>query len=132
MEVCGARLFRSRRQERLTVDGNGHGLSQNITVSALESWDFAQLVELLVVGGDIAWGGLDKLDVESVGLSDGEEGGGASIALRRREMLAESSFCHIEKRMLVGAREARRKWSLPPLRCLCAELRGSHRESEIL
>lgn len=70
---------------RLTVDGNGHGLGQDIAVRALESGDLAQLVELAVVVGDIARSRVDKLDVEVVGLGDGEEGGGASIALRRRE-----------------------------------------------
>lgn len=88
--VAGA-VFRSR----LTVDGDCHGFSQNVTVGALESWDLAQLVELAVVVGDIAGLGGHELDVEVVGFGDGEEGGGASIALcsrRKEEMSVQSSF----------------------------------------
>ena len=67
----------------LTVDGNGHGLSQDVAVSALEGRDLAQLVELLVVIADtLGWLGVDNLEVETIGLCDSEDGGGARVALK--------------------------------------------------
>ena len=81
--VCGACEWSGAEEdEELTVDGNGHGLGQDVAVGALESRDLAQLVELAVVIGDVgAWLGLDKLEVKTVGLGDGEDGGGARVAL---------------------------------------------------
>lgn len=68
---------------RLTVDGNSHGLSQDVAVSALESWDLAQLVELaVVIANALCRLGVDDFNVEVVGLCDGEEGGGAGVTLR--------------------------------------------------
>ena len=72
----------------LTVDGNGHGLSQDVAILALESWDLAQLVELLVVVADaLGWLGVNELEVKTVGLGDGEERSGARVALK--EMVSE-------------------------------------------
>lgn len=78
--LCAFLLLRGR----LTVDGNGHGLGEDVAIGALESWDLAQAVQLLVVVADaLGWLGVDQLDVEVVGLRDGEEGGGARVALSR-------------------------------------------------
>jgi hypothetical protein len=67
---------------RLTVNGNGHRLSQDVSILALEGGDLAKCVDLEVVGADtLSWDGGDELDVEAVGLGDREDGGGARVAL---------------------------------------------------
>lgn len=67
---------------RLTVDGDGHALGQNIAVGALESRNLAELVELQVVGADALAGlGVDALQLQAIGLGDGEDGGGARVLL---------------------------------------------------
>lgn len=62
----------------LTVDGNGQGLGEGVTVAANERWDLSERVDLAVVGAELgARLGVDKLDVEAVGLSDSENGLGS-------------------------------------------------------
>lgn len=67
----------------LTVDGNGHALHQHIAIRALKRRDLAELVQLAVVIAD-ALGRLcvHKVELETVGLGDGEDGGGARVALQ--------------------------------------------------
>jgi hypothetical protein len=67
---------------RHTVDGNGHGLSQDVSILALESGDLSKGVDLEVVGADtVGRSSGNKLNVEAVGLSDSEDSGGARVAL---------------------------------------------------
>lgn len=67
---------------RLTVDGDGNALAQDVAVSALESGDLAELVQLAVVVRD-ALGRLsvNLLKLEVVGLGDGIDGRGARVLL---------------------------------------------------
>lgn len=69
---------------RLTVDGNGDALDQDVAVGALEGGHLAELVELAVVIAD-ALGrlGVDDVELEVVGLGHGEDGGGARVTLDR-------------------------------------------------
>lgn len=67
---------------RLTVDGDGNALAQDVAVGALEGRDLAELVEQAVVIADALGGlGVDLLDLEVVGLGDGEDGRRARVAL---------------------------------------------------
>ena len=67
---------------RRTVDGNSHALGEHIAVSALESRDLAEFVEEAVVVAHALCGlGVDLLKLETVGLGDGEDGGGARVVL---------------------------------------------------
>lgn len=68
---------------RRTVHGDGDGLAEDEAVSTLEGGDLAELVELQVLGGDtIGRDSLDELEVKTVLLRDGEQRGGARVALR--------------------------------------------------
>lgn len=68
-----------------TVNGNGDGLGEDETVGALKGGNLAELVELQVLGGDAIGGhGLDELKVKTVLLRNGEQRGGARVALRTR------------------------------------------------
>ena len=71
-----------QKKIQLTVDGNGNALAQDIAVAALERRDLAQLVELAVVIAHAFRGlGVDDVELEVVGLGDGEQGGRAWVAL---------------------------------------------------
>lgn len=81
--------MQARRVRGLTVDSNGHGLSQDIAVGALEGRDLAQLVELLVVIADaLGRFGVHDLEVDVVGLCDSEDGGGARVALKKLQSVS--------------------------------------------
>ena len=68
---------------KLTVDGNGDALDQNVAVGALKGRDLAELVELLVLIADtLGWLSVDELKLETVGFRDGRDGGGARVALK--------------------------------------------------
>lgn len=85
-----------RRYGILTVDGNGHGLGQDVAILALEGGNLAQLVELEVFGADaLGWLSLDELEVEAVGLCDGENGGGTGVALENKNSTV-SDWCCLE------------------------------------
>jgi len=67
-----------------TVDGNGHALSQNVSIRALEGRHAAELVELAVVVRDaLERLGVNDLKLELVGLGDGEQRCGARVVLSR-------------------------------------------------
>lgn len=75
-------LYARKAKARLTVDGDSDALAQDVSILALESRDLAELVELAVVVADTLGGlGVDQLDVEGVGLGDGEESRGTRVAL---------------------------------------------------
>lgn len=75
----------NRREMPRTVDGDSNALGEEVAVAALKSRDAAQFVELAVVVRDtLARVGVDKLDVEVVGLRDGEQRHGARVALQER------------------------------------------------
>ena len=82
------------RNGRLTVDGNGHGLGEDVAILALESWDLSKPVELLVVVADaLGWLGGHDLEVDVVGLGDGENGGGAWVTLRVVVVSVQVGYC---------------------------------------
>ena len=79
-EIC---RWDGRRMRGHTVDGDGHALVEHIAVSALEGGDLAELVEeAVVVAHALRWLGVDLLELEAVGLGDGEDGGRARVVLR--------------------------------------------------
>ena len=84
-QVCG--------YDVLTVDGNGHGLGQDVAILALESWDLSKLVELSVVVADaLGWLGGHNLEVDVVGLGNCENGGGAWVTLREVDVSVQVSL----------------------------------------
>lgn len=87
---------------RLTVDGNGDALAQDVAILALESWDLAELVDLPVVVADFARLGVHQLEVEAVGLGNSENGGGAWVALRVEGVSAQVSPYAASYRCLGG------------------------------
>lgn len=72
-----------RKQEKLTVDGDGDGLVQDVAILTLEGRDPAKLVELQVIGGRVGGVDLNDLEVEAVDLRDGADGRGAGVVLSR-------------------------------------------------
>ena len=67
---------------QLTVDGNGNGLVENISISSNKSWNFSESVELQIFGINSLLGlGMDNLEVDIVGLCNCENCSAASIAL---------------------------------------------------
>jgi hypothetical protein len=77
----GGEAGKNQRGERLTVDGNSHGLGQDVAISADEDGDLGQRVDLEELGGRLD--GVDELclNVETVGLRDSKDGRGAGVAL---------------------------------------------------
>lgn len=75
-----------KRGQSLTVDGNSHGLGQDVAIGADEDGDLGEGVELQELGGRL--GGVDDLglNVETVGLRDSEDGRGAGVALWNSEL----------------------------------------------
>ena len=72
----------------LTVDSDGDALGEDEAVGTLEGGDLAELVELLVLGGDaLGWLSVNRLDVESVLLCDSQKTCGARVALCRKSQL---------------------------------------------
>lgn len=69
------------QRARLTVDGDGHALVENVTVFALEGRDLAQLVELQVLGGGFGGVDLDDVELEVVGLRNGANGRAPGVVL---------------------------------------------------
>lgn len=67
--------------KRLTVDGDGHGLVQNVAILALKGGDLAQLVELQVLWGGLGGVDLNDLKVEVVGLCNGANGRAPGVVL---------------------------------------------------
>lgn len=66
----------------LTVNSDGDSLGEDEAVSALESRDLAELVELQVLGRNTLAGlSLDDLDVETVLLCDRKERCGTRVTL---------------------------------------------------
>jgi hypothetical protein len=60
---------------RRTVNGNGNGLVESVTISADECWYFSQFVELEVFCGNaLGWLGFDNLEFDVVGLSHSQNG----------------------------------------------------------
>jgi hypothetical protein len=67
-----------------TVDSNSHALAEHIAIGALKRGDLAELVELEVVGAHALGGlGVHALELEAIGLGDGEDGGRAWVVLGR-------------------------------------------------
>lgn len=59
-----------------TINGNGNGLMEGITIGADECGDLSKLVELQVLSRDtLSWLSLDDLEFDVVGLRDCENGG---------------------------------------------------------
>lgn len=59
----------------LTVNGNGEGLGQGVSIGANKGWDLSEGVDLEEVGAH-GWTrlGLDELNVEAIGFGDREDG----------------------------------------------------------
>lgn len=70
------------QRARLTVDGDGNALVENVTVGALEGRDLAQLVELQVLGGGLGGVDIDDVELEVVGLRNGADGRAPGVVLR--------------------------------------------------
>lgn len=68
-----------------TVDSDGNALGESKAIVAKESGNLAEGAGLLVLSGGIASLGLDNLEVEIVGLRNGEDAGGAGVLLRGRK-----------------------------------------------
>ena len=68
---------------RLTVDRNSHALGQDVAVGALEGGHLAEPVDFAVVVADtLGRLGVDILELKTVGLGDGLNGGRARVALQ--------------------------------------------------
>src|SRR5690606_31295148 len=70
----------------LTIDSDGNALGEDEAISTLESGDLAEGVELEVLLRDTLAGLalVDDLDIETVGLRNGEEDRSAGVALQTR------------------------------------------------
>lgn len=66
-----------------TVDSNGKALRQDEAVSANKGRNLAELVQLEVLGRRAGRVGKDNLDVEVVGLGDGQNGRRPRVGLTR-------------------------------------------------
>lgn len=75
-----------REVGRLTVDGNGNDLVEDVAIAALEGRDLCERVEFLVVVAQATLErvGVDQLDVEVVRFGDSLEDGGARVTLPSR------------------------------------------------
>ena len=70
-------MWSSRKEQFIprTVDGNGNGLVEGVSISADESWDLSELVKLEVFGREaLDWLGLDNLEFDVVGLGHCKNG----------------------------------------------------------
>lgn len=79
-EIGGA-IF-GRTWLRRTIDGDGNALGEDIAVSADEDGDLGELVVLGELGGRVGGVNHNPLDIEVVGLSDGQDGRRAGVVLR--------------------------------------------------
>ena len=70
------------RNTRHTVNCNGNTFRQFIAIGAMERGDFAELVELHILCGDIVLVNDDLFQIELVRLGNSFDADGASIALR--------------------------------------------------
>jgi hypothetical protein len=66
----------------LTIDGDGDALGQHVAIGAHKSGDFGERIEFAVVVARFLgrWDGL-KVQVEVIGLGDGEDGGRPRVVL---------------------------------------------------
>jgi hypothetical protein len=82
----------SRWWGKRTVDGNGNALGQDVTVSTLKGRDLGELVELEVLVADtLGRLGVDNVEVQAVGLCDGQQGSGTGVTLRRSQSVGGAS-----------------------------------------
>lgn len=87
-EILHRGVFGVRGMGVLTVDGNGHALSQDVAISAFKCGHLAELVELLVVlRHAVCRLKVHNVEVKVVGLGHSKDGRGARIAL------GETSAC---------------------------------------
>lgn len=80
-ESANYALRKANRSFKLTVDGNGDGLRQGVTVLAEEGRDLAERVGLEVLDGRLLGVGVDDVQLEVVGLRNRLDGGGAGVVL---------------------------------------------------
>lgn len=67
---------------RRTVDGNGHGLGEDVAIGTLKGRDLSELVELEVLGRDtLGRLSVNNLKVKVVGLSNCADGSAAGVTL---------------------------------------------------
>jgi hypothetical protein len=76
--------MRGFRRSSLTVDGNGHGLSQDVAIGADEDGDLGQLVVLEEVGSRVGGVDNDGLELKAIGLCNRKDTRGAGVALSTR------------------------------------------------
>lgn len=92
---------RDTRQWPRTVDGDGDGLGESVAIAADKGRDLSQLVVLQNLRARVIGIDLDSLELEAVGLRNGEDGRGAGVELCDKLASACSSLlelAHIENR----------------------------------
>lgn len=72
---------RDTRQERRTVDGDGDGLGESVAIAADKGRDLRKFVVLQDLRAGLFGVDLDNLELEAVGLRNGEDGRGAGVEL---------------------------------------------------
>lgn len=65
----------------LTVDGNGDGLGEDVSIGTDKDGNLGQRVELQELGSWLDGVDNDRLNVQTIGLCDGEDGRGAGVPL---------------------------------------------------
>jgi hypothetical protein len=78
---------KKNKRKYLTVDGNGDGLGEDVSIGTDKDGNLGERVELQELGSRLDGVDQDRLNVQSIGLCDGEDGRGAGVPLYDETMV---------------------------------------------